>query len=48
MTILSTTATNYEWFPGGNGENPKLISSRRGVAEHQRELIIIDSEDSLF
>ncbi len=36
MTILSATATNYECFPGGNGE------------ELEHELIIIDNENSLF
>ncbi len=35
-------------FQVGTVKNPKLISSRRGVADHQRESIIIDNEDFLF
>ncbi len=34
-------------FQVGTVKNPKLISSRRGVAEVEHELFIIDNEDTL-
>ncbi len=35
-------------FQVGTVKNLKFISSRRGVVEHEHELIIIDNENCLF